>query len=82
MQVKTRSGETLARRVDYPKGNPKNPASMDDCIRKFKKCIGYSARPFSKRQIEKIVELVSDLEKLEDVTLLTNSLVPHPNRFF
>ena len=76
MEVKTHSGETLVRRVDYPKGNPKNPASMDDCIRKFRKCVGYSARPFPERQIDKIVELVNDLEKVEDVTFLTELLTP------
>jgi 2-methylcitrate dehydratase PrpD len=82
MEIKTRSGKTLTRRVDYPKGNPKNPASMDDCINKFRKCVNYSAQPFPKGQIEKIVELVSDLEELEDVTILAKLLVPQPNRFF
>jgi 2-methylcitrate dehydratase PrpD len=82
MEIKTRSGKTLTRRVNYPKGNPKNPASMDDCINKFKKCVNYSAQPFPKGQIEKIVELVSDLEELEDVTILAKLLVPQPNRFF
>jgi 2-methylcitrate dehydratase PrpD len=76
MEVKTRSGETLFRRVDYPKGNPKNPASMDDCIKKFRKCNHYSARPFPKVQIDHIVELVNDLEKVEDVTFLTDLLTP------
>jgi 2-methylcitrate dehydratase PrpD len=76
MEVKTRSGETLFRRVDYPRGNPKNPASMDDCIKKFRKCNNYSARPFPKVQIDHIVELVNDLEKVEDVTFLTNLLTP------
>jgi 2-methylcitrate dehydratase PrpD len=76
MEVKTRSGETLFRRVDYPKGNPKNPASMDDCIKKFRKCSNYSARPFPKVQIDHIVELVNDLEKVQDVTFLTDLLTP------
>jgi 2-methylcitrate dehydratase PrpD len=76
MEVKTRSGETLFRRVDYPRGNPKNPASMDDCIKKFRKCNNYSARPFPNVQIDHIVELVNDLEKVEDVTFLTNLLTP------
>lgn len=76
MEVKTHSGETLTRRVDYPKGNPKNPASMDECIRKFRKCVGYSARPFTKGQVDHIVELVNNLEKVEDVSFLTELLTP------
>jgi len=82
MEVKTRSNETIVRRVDFPKGNPKNPASMEDCIRKFRKCSSYSARPFPERQVEKIVEFVSDLEKLEDITLLAGLLAPRLDGVF
>jgi 2-methylcitrate dehydratase PrpD len=79
MEVKTRSGRMLIRKTDFPKGNPKNPASMDDCIKKFRKCVGHSVRSFPERQIDKIVELVNNLEKLEDVAPLTELLAPNPD---
>jgi 2-methylcitrate dehydratase PrpD len=82
MEVKTRSGETLIRKMDFPKGNPKNPASMNDCIKKFRKCVGYSLLPFPERQVEKIVEIVSNLENLEDITLLAELLSPKPDGVF
>jgi 2-methylcitrate dehydratase PrpD len=82
MEVKTHGGETLVRKVDYPKGNPKNPATMDDCINKFRRCAHYAARPFPQKQIEKIVDLVNNLETLEDVAPLTDLLAPRPKEIF
>jgi 2-methylcitrate dehydratase PrpD len=78
MEVRTRSGETLVKQIDYPRGNPSNPATMEDCIRKFRKCTGYSARPFTEKQIDKIIGLVSKLEEVEDLRLLTELLAPKP----
>jgi len=77
MEIRTRGGKQFQRETQFPKGNPRNPISMDDCIKKFQKCINYSTRAFPKAHIEKIAECVENLEVLEDVTQLTKLIAPN-----
>lgn len=76
MEVTTRDGRTLRKEIQFPKGNPRNPASMDDCIAKFRKCVIYSKRPFPDGQLDHIVKLVKNLEQVEDASQLVRSLIP------
>jgi 2-methylcitrate dehydratase PrpD len=79
MEIKTVSGETVVLMSGFPRGNPRNPATMEDCIQKFKTCVAHSAKPFSQYQVERIAEVVTNLEQLESVNELCDLLVPTGN---
>jgi 2-methylcitrate dehydratase PrpD len=76
MEIKLRNGRIITGKTRFPKGNPSNPATMEECIRKFEKCIKYSVREFSQSQTADIAGCVSRLEELSDVTELAHMLVP------
>jgi len=71
MEVETRDGHKYTKNTQVPTGNPRNPVGMDHCIEKFKKCVTYSRTPFSSKNEEKIIELLYDLERVENVALLS-----------
>jgi 2-methylcitrate dehydratase PrpD len=77
MELKMKDGQVLVKESRYPKGNPQNPVSMDDCIDKFRKAASHSRIPFPSTQLSEIVDIVNDLEDLENVNQLVGSVVPH-----
>jgi 2-methylcitrate dehydratase PrpD len=74
MEVETRSGTKVVKQSEFPRGNPRNPISMDECVNKFMNCIGYAFRPLPKMQAEQIIELVYGLEKLDNTNRLSRLL--------
>ena len=77
MEIKTKNGKKFSKEIQFPRGNPKNPVTMEEVIEKFHKCVNYSIRPFPKENIDKIVDLLYNLEQLEEVTQLTQLLYPN-----
>jgi 2-methylcitrate dehydratase PrpD len=76
MEIETRDGRVFSRETRFPIGNPENPVSFEDCVRKFKKCTAYSARPFNQAQIEETIAFIGNLEQVKDVAPLAGLLVP------
>lgn len=76
MEVKTKSGATLVKQTQFPRGNPKNPVSMDECVQKFKKCATYSAKLFSDKHLEQTIEIIGNLEQLDDMNKIGALLAP------
>ena len=76
MELKTLGGERLVLDSDCPQGNPRRPASLDTYVEKFRKCAGHAAVPFSLKQIDALVEMITHLEQLDDLTRLAQLLVP------
>ena len=76
MEIKTKNGKAFTKEIQFPRGNPKNPVAMNEVIEKFRKCTNYSLRSFSKEHINKIIEILSNLEQLENITMLTKLLAP------
>lgn len=66
-------GSRSRARVDFARGSARNLPSWEDLEDKFRRLAG---RVLPKSQLEKIVELVSRLEELEDATALARLLVP------
>lgn len=69
--VLTRDGKSFAKVVENPLGSLERPMSFDDCSRKFRDC----AKDLEKNRVERIVELVGELDRLDDaleiISLLT-----------
>jgi len=70
MKDKTRYKRT----VEYVKGHPNNPATLDDYIKKFDDCLRYSAKPLASKVISEVKQMIEQLDKLDDVTLIINQL--------
>jgi 2-methylcitrate dehydratase PrpD len=70
VEVKTRKGEVYSQRVDLPKGHPQNPLSDEELAAKFLDCARHAARPLREKNLERIVEIVYNLEKLDDLSPL------------
>ncbi len=63
VKLMTNEGKAFEKVVENPLGSLERPMSFDDCARKFTDC----AKNIGVRKIERIIELVGQLEKLEDV---------------
>ncbi|WP_213769228.1 MmgE/PrpD family protein [Caballeronia sp. dw_19] len=69
--VRTRDGRTLHHEILHRRGSPENPLGREDIEYKFRQV---TASVLSRRHIERLVELVAQLEKLDDVRELLGIL--------
>ncbi len=76
--VKTRDGRTLSKKVLYPKGDPRNFFTRDEFIEKFRRCANSCLPPLKKESIERVVELVGELEKVAKVGEILRLLRQEP----
>jgi len=68
VEIKTLGKKRYSKRIDYVKGHPKNPMTIEDCANKLQRCVSFSALPLKNDNIEKLIELISDIEENDDVT--------------
>lgn len=70
--VKTRGDRRFTEQVDYPKGHPKNPMSDEELVEKFARLVS----PYlTEAQVKSVIDAVFNLEKLDNVGRLVESLV-------
>ncbi len=67
VEIKTKSGAVYSKRVDAIYGSPQNPMSKEDLVAKFKDCVSFSAKPVSRRKIDKVATMLDHLEEVSDV---------------
>jgi 2-methylcitrate dehydratase PrpD len=63
VKIMTNDGKVLAKVVENPLGSLERPMSFEDCARKFADC----ANILGAQRIEKVIEIVGQLERLEDI---------------
>lgn len=68
----TTGGKSFEKRVDYQKGDPRNPFEEKDYHAKFSRC---ASTVLSEDRVEELIALVSDLERLANVSELAGKLV-------
>jgi 2-methylcitrate dehydratase PrpD len=59
-----KDGREVVSHVDYPRGDPENPVSMDDIVKKFN---SLTEKYFDQKKRTKIIEEVKQLEKIDNV---------------
>jgi 2-methylcitrate dehydratase len=69
--IRTTDGRSLERRLDYPKGDPRNPLSDKEIEDKFN---ALAERTFSASARRRVVDAVWNLEKLDSVSRLMDML--------
>jgi 2-methylcitrate dehydratase PrpD len=68
VDIITRDGKRYSIRIDRAYGNPKNPINLDDLILKFKDCTTYSVKPLSESRVANIIEKITHLEDVKDMS--------------
>lgn len=64
VEIKLMNGEIIRKQTDYPKGDPENPASVDELVDKFR---SLAASSLPEERQERYIERVMNLEKEENV---------------
>jgi len=67
VRITMKNGRVYSEQIDDPLGSPQRPMTFSDCARKFRDCATYQGRKLPDRQIEKIIELIGQLEHVEDI---------------
>ena len=62
VEIVTKKGDRHSTTIDYPKGDPENPVSWDELIKKFETLL---APIFSPKRVKEIIDRVQSLEKEE-----------------
>lgn len=74
VNIKTKDGKVYSKRVDTPYGSPQNPMSMDAIAMKLRDCASYAARPVSPEKVEKLIQIVTKLEKISNSSEIVSLL--------
>ena len=72
--VTLKSGQTIIEQAEVLPEGPEKPLPFSDYERKFRDCVAYAVKPRTKKQIDKIIALVKDLEQVEDIRELVELL--------
>ena len=76
MEIATKDGQNFSMKKAVPKGNPGDPMDTEQCLNKLRKCAKYSYYPFTDNHIARITDMLSEIEKLQDVRKLIQQLAP------
>ena len=68
---------TFRNKVLLPKGEPENPATIEELEDKFNRCIGAI---WSEQKKEEVIRLIRDLEQLDNIRMLTKRLRPEKGK--
>ncbi len=75
VEIKNKDGEVYFEHAGIPYGSPKNPMSMDAITAKFCDCASFAAKPLSQKNVERLIQLVAQLETISDVGQVIHLLV-------
>ncbi|MBI4283046.1 MAG: MmgE/PrpD family protein [Chloroflexi bacterium] len=67
VEIILKDGSRLTERVEYAKGNPRNPVSDDEILHNFRTCAAWAAHPLSGEKIDRVLGLLGSLEEVENV---------------
>jgi 2-methylcitrate dehydratase PrpD len=74
VDIKTSDGKTFYKKAEVIYGSPQNPLSRDDVIAKFKDCASYARKPLPADKLDKLIEIILELEKVKDMREITELL--------
>jgi 2-methylcitrate dehydratase PrpD len=66
--IRMKNGEEYTEHVEFCLGSVERPVTFDDCVKKFRECYPLSRKALSSASADKIIDLVTHLEQLEDAT--------------
>ena len=74
MEIKLKDGRVLhSEKKGLRHGHPQNPMSREEVIEKFRECASLSLRPLSNRNVDRVIQMVSNLEEVDDVSQIVTA---------
>jgi 2-methylcitrate dehydratase PrpD len=74
VQVKTKHEKISSKAIEFIYGYPQNPISQEALIAKFTDCASYAAKKISKKNLNKLVELILHLEDVKNISQIIEYL--------
>ena len=74
VEVTLRNGRKASRRVDFVKGHPNNPMTLEEVEEKFRTCLPFAARPLSPEKISALIAAIKNFEAVPDVSQIVQYL--------
>ena len=68
VMIITKDGREYTEEIEYASGSPQRPMTFSDCANKFRECSSQSLKPLPRNMLDKIIEMVGQLERLDDAT--------------
>jgi 2-methylcitrate dehydratase PrpD len=68
VELTTKDKKTYTGFVEFVKGHPKNPMTMEEVEEKFRKCAAFSAKPLPERNLTELVAVIRKLDESRDVS--------------
>jgi 2-methylcitrate dehydratase PrpD len=72
--VTTNQGQTYIEQAEIPSGSMENQLPFSAYERKFRDCANYSIKPLADKQIDEVIELIKQLERVKDIREITRLL--------
>ena len=78
MKVVTRTGKEFLRKLDVAPGFPANPLTKEEHNTRFLDCVDFAGShiDIDRQEAEKIVEVISTMEAIEDIRMLIPLITP------
>jgi 2-methylcitrate dehydratase PrpD len=68
-------GRSVRKEVEHPRGSPRNPMTREELLGKYRDCARRALPPV---QVERSIDLLEDVEKVDDVRTLVDALIAAP----
>ena len=68
VEIITKRGERFSHQLKVPRGSPPRPMNIDEITDKFRRCASFAKQPVSEQNIEKVIDIIKQMETLDDVT--------------
>ncbi len=70
MEIEREGRSSVKKEIELLLGSPSRPMKYEKCAEKFLKSASYSVRTLEKKRLEELIEIVSRLEELPDVSII------------
>jgi 2-methylcitrate dehydratase PrpD len=74
VEVKIKDGQTYQAKTTILRGSIENPLSTDELIAKFKDCARYAKRPLAAANVNRLINEILNLEKVDDMSQIMSLL--------
>jgi 2-methylcitrate dehydratase PrpD len=68
VKILMKDGTEYSEEVEHCLGSVERPMTFDDCAVKFRECAAGSIKPLPAATIDKVIDMIGQLEKLDDAT--------------
>ena len=74
VEIRTRDGRVLSHQPDGVPGDPRHPVDSHLLEAKFRDCASFAAKPIAPGSVERAIDMIWNLEKLDDATAIIRTL--------